>query len=797
MFLLHAEGNLRHVSFDPATFSIPGAVLSASGNLSWTNGLAGHLEISERDNSLAVSGAYRDGFDLAGTLSLPGLSRWLPALSGSLGGTWRLAGPAASPSIDLFLGGRNLAFSNLVYASSARLEAHLPQWGSAPGGARLEIDGLSLPSAKLAVSSLLAEAEGNLSAHRANLSARGDGFSASAALSGSLSPNVPAAWTGALDRASLSADGFDVALESPTPLDWLPETRQLRAAPHRWLHADSSLAAQSPLLLGPGGSAAFALDNLDLAEFNRFLPGSLRLEGRLDARAAAEWSPQLRPEASLRASLRDALVRIPVADDVFDDGSPAPALAFDAANLEILLAQSNLAAQARLRSPDLGALKLQADFPLQPGNRPLDGSGLLEIDSLDLSLAKPFLPALRSLSGKIDASLRLSGNPRHPLLHGSLSLTNGFVEAADFPVAFDSVGLAARFLGDRSEWTGGFRSGNGSAAVEGSLDLSGSAWQADFRLAGQRLDLAYGTLAAFQATPDLRLLASPRSFSLAGSVSVPRADVALRQLPDSGVRPSPDVVYADPPTGAPAPPPAPPSAWSNSIDVEIALGDKVSISGHGLAGRLAGNLRIQRSGPAAPRAYGEIRIEDARYRAYGQRLDVRRGQFLFAGPLDRPNLSVEAVRDIPAFDVVAGLRVEGLPDALQTSLFSEPPLPDDEILAYLLLGRPLERGESDGGGAMLANAAIALGVAKGGHPAAAIAERLGVENFQLDAADSGDGTQIVLSGQLTPRLALSYGVGVFDAANTLTARYRLARRLYLEAVSGLESSLDLLYYFSF
>ena len=795
VLLLHAEGNLRHISIDPATFSIPGAVLSASGNVSWTNGIAGHLAIAERDNSVAVSGAYRDGFDLAGTLSLPGLSRWLPALSGSLGGTWRLAGPAASPSLDLFLGGRNLAFSNLVSASSARLEAHLPHWGSAPGRARLEIDGLSAPSAKLAASSLRAAVDGDLSGHRAEFSLRGDAFGVYAALSGALAPNAPLAWTGALDRASAAVDGFEIALESPAILDWLPDTRQLRAAPHRWLHADASLSAQSPLLLGARGSAAYALDNLDLAEFNRFLPDALRLEGRLDARAAAEWSPDRRPAASLQAALRDSLVRILVADDVFDHDSPAPALAFDLANLEIILAQTNLAAQARLRSPDLGALKLQADFPLQPGAAPLDGSGLVEIQSLDLALAKPFVPALRSLSGKIDAAVRLSGNPRRPLLHGSLSLTNGFAEAADFPVAFDSVALAVRFLGDRSECSGGFRSGNGAATIDGSADLSGNSWQADFRLAGQRLDLAYGTLATFQATPNLRLLASPRSLEITGSVSVPRADVALQQLPDSAVRPSPDVVYVDSPTGAPAP--AAPSAWSNSVDVEIALGDKVAISGHGLSGRLAGNLRIQQSGSAAPRAYGEIRIEDARYRAYGQRLDVRRGQFLFAGPLDRPNLSVEAVRDVPAFDVVAGLRVEGLPDALQTSLFSEPALPDDEILAYLLLGRPLERGESDGGSAMLANAAIALGVAKGGHPAAAIAERLGVENFQLETADGSDGTQIVLSGQVTPRLALSYGVGVFDAANTLTARYRLARRLYLEAVSGLESSLDLLYYFSF
>jgi translocation and assembly module TamB len=44
---------------------------------------------------------------------------------------------------------------------------------------------------------------------------------------------------------------------------------------------------------------------------------------------------------------------------------------------------------------------------------------------------------------------------------------------------------------------------------------------------------------------------------------------------------------------------------------------------------------------------------------------------------------------------------------------------------------------------------------------------------------------------------MSYGVGVFQPGNELTLRYRLARNLYLQAVTGLESALDLLYSFEF
>ena len=66
---------------------------------------------------------------------------------------------------------------------------------------------------------------------------------------------------------------------------------------------------------------------------------------------------------------------------------------------------------------------------------------------------------------------------------------------------------------------------------------------------------------------------------------------------------------------------------------------------------------------------------------------------------------------------------------------------------------------------------------------------------RLDALTEGSGatTSVVASGELSERLSLRYGVGVFAPANTIALRYELTKRLYLEAASGLASSLDLFY----
>jgi translocation and assembly module TamB len=74
-----------------------------------------------------------------------------------------------------------------------------------------------------------------------------------------------------------------------------------------------------------------------------------------------------------------------------------------------------------------------------------------------------------------------------------------------------------------------------------------------------------------------------------------------------------------------------------------------------------------------------------------------------------------------------------------------------------------------------------------------LAQRLGIQDFQLDTEGTGVGTSVVATGRLTERLALRYGVGVFEPSNTIALRYQLTRRIFLEAASGLASSLDLFY----
>ncbi|MNP37126.1 Translocation and assembly module TamB [compost metagenome] len=106
----------------------------------------------------------------------------------------------------------------------------------------------------------------------------------------------------------------------------------------------------------------------------------------------------------------------------------------------------------------------------------------------------------------------------------------------------------------------------------------------------------------------------------------------------------------------------------------------------------------------------------------------------------------------------------------------------EQALSYLILGRPLNSG---GDGNAVGQAALAMGLSGSAPVASELAQRLGLKDLQLD--DGG------ATGQITERLSIRYGLGVLEPTSVVALRYELTKRLYLEAASGLASSLDLFY----
>lgn len=103
-----------------------------------------------------------------------------------------------------------------------------------------------------------------------------------------------------------------------------------------------------------------------------------------------------------------------------------------------------------------------------------------------------------------------------------------------------------------------------------------------------------------------------------------------------------------------------------------------------------------------------------------------------------------------------------------------------------------------GGGvdSALTTALIGMSLGRTGGAVGSIGEAFGIDDLTLDTAGAGDDSQVAVSGQLTDDLRISYGVGIFSPIAELTLRYTLWRNLYVQAVSGTNQAVDLIYTFT-
>jgi translocation and assembly module TamB len=231
--------------------------------------------------------------------------------------------------------------------------------------------------------------------------------------------------------------------------------------------------------------------------------------------------------------------------------------------------------------------------------------------------------------------------------------------------------------------------------------------------------------------------------------------------------------------------------WLITSSVRVTLGDRVHFYGFGFEGRLGGGLLLEDEPGQLTRATGEITIPEGIYSAYGQRLEVENGRILYTGsPLTNPGVDVRAVRKVD--NVTAGVHVKGPLNQLKLEIFSIPAMSQTDALAYLLLGGPIENASNEDG-AMLSKAALALGLSGGDTIARSLANRFGVDVMRIESSNQGDQAALVVGRYLSPKIYVSYGVGLIERVNTITLRYMVSRKWQIEVESGEYQGADILY----
>ncbi|MGC5703715.1 translocation/assembly module TamB [Pseudomonas sp. NFXW11] len=736
------------------------AVLQAKADGAGQHWQLNALDIRLGDNSIKGQGSLQEKLAAQLEIKLPRLGQLWPQLRGQLNGRVDLAGTLNAPQGKAELTGQQLAFAD-NHLQNLKLDAHLDRAQKA----QLDLKGSGIQVGDTQLGSLTLAGQGDIKQQKLQLDLQGPLLKLALGVDGTLDQGN---WRGRLASGEIQSGGQDWKLQNPAKLERLANGT-LNFGAHCWASGDASLCGEDQRLM-PDPKLRYHLKRFPIDSLAQWLPKDFAWKGLLNADIQLDL-PASGPKGQILLDASGGTLRVKDKEQWLD-------FPYQTLKLDSRLSPRRIDNQLQFDGGKLGQLMLQAQINPLAKNKPL--SGEFRLSGLDLSVVRPFVPMVEKLAGNLDGSGRLSGGLLAPQVTGNLQLSGGQVSGSELPVSLEDLQLTAQIMGESVRLDGGWKSGKaGQGSLNGTIAW-GRALRVDLALKGTQLPVTVEPYAALEVAPDLKISLQDDKLAIAGKVLIPKGQITVRELPPSTVKVSEDTVIVGQQTDEGKKP----MAMAMDIDVDVGR-EKLGFSGFGLTANLQGHVHIGDNMDTR----GELWLNDGRYRAYGQRLSVRRARLLFAGPIDQPYLDIEAVRQTD--NVIAGIRLSGSAEQPTTQIFSEPAMSQEQALSYLVLGRPLSSGSEDNN--MLAQAALGLGLMGSSELTGGIAKNLGIQDFQLDTQGSGNNTSVVASGAISEKLSLRYGVGVFEPASTIALRYKLSKKVYLEAASGFASSLDIFY----
>ena len=728
-----------------------------------------HLDLTSADNRITASGSIEKSWDITAQATLPDMAALLPGWEGALDLSGRIQGKRDQPQLAATVTAQQLTGPSLAIDTLAG-EVQL-QWSeSARQSAMIKMQAVELAGQRYADATL--DFSGSVHRHQLRLSASGKETAIDLQLAGDWIDDV---WQGEILAADWQYPGTGPwSLQQPVKAELgaqrvlLPETC--------WKQDSARLCMQAQGNPEKQLSPHVQLSNFPLATLGALSGSPLTFTSLVDATLAATVDAG-------NVTFADLLVNLGAGSVKFDDPIAPSDSHIRQGMLRALLNDKGVTGNAVLDISDADYLRANLHLPgYQPGitpweKQPLDLSFSGELH--DLLFVEYLLDEVGSYEGTVVANFEGKGTLGQPRLSGSASITDSTFEIDDLGIRLTSLDLQLQSKADGLVITGSCDSGEGSVQLNGAVNIVDIAhWEAEVSLQGSDFEIMHLPEAIINVSPDLNASITPPELQLSGEVRVPFArlrpqDVSTR----SGVSSDVIIIEAHQDTRT-----EPAERWQVSSDIRLSLGDDVDIRGLGLQGDLLGSVDLLDRPGQATTAQGKLSIERGSYEVYGRRLDISRGRLLFSGgPVDNPGLDFEASRQVN--DVTAGIRAKGTLKVPEITLFSDPAMPDSEIISYIAFGRPQsEIGQGEGS---MADAGL---VAGGNMLTGILGTSMGLEEFGVESGATLQEASMVLGTYLSPSLYVRYRTGLYDAISEFEVRYEFSRRWSVRTITSVEHS---------
>ncbi|HSR13137.1 MAG TPA: translocation/assembly module TamB domain-containing protein, partial [Thermodesulfobacteriota bacterium] len=548
---------------------------------------------------------------------------------------------------------------------------------------------------------------------------------------------------------------------------------------------------------------------LDLSVFQRFLPERLFLYGRANGQIEGVLSAGDRLEVSGNLQIAQGNLSWKEETGLISAGLNHSSLDFTwkgdklRGNVDLTLLEYGF-----LRGEFLVPFSSRPPFQFVP-------SGALQVVLRGQAREKGLLSALfptvvEESKGKLDISLQAGGTWAEPALRGSLDVTEAGAYLPSLGIRVEDVSTHCRLQGNElSVESLQARSGPGTLSGTAALHLkNGGIERFEGTLTGDRFQILYRPDIRIQSSPKLNFQGTAERISVRGEILLPAVQVYEVGGPGT-VKTSPDVIIVDEP-------PRRESRRTLDVQVKIVMGDDVRVKAGGIDTRLGGSVDFKMAGLNTEdmTARGEIKTLEGTFIGYGLEMRIDRGRVIYDGGLvDNPGLDILALKksvELQREDIRVGVAVLGTLKKPNVKLYSQPAMKDEDILSYLLVGRPYDPKQGNLGLLVKGAAGLLSGASPG------VVDRLkgelGIDTLDIQAGTSTAPTgttplssalpagtsefqrSLVTVGKyLTPQLYVSYGYSVFTNEQLLTLRYQISKRWEVETRRGNALGIDLFY----
>jgi len=751
---------------------LAGYQLQGGGTVTYRDGrlLVSNLQVNNGANRLVVDGTVTEQLDLQIVVEGADLERLYEPLRGDVTLSGRLSGTRVEPVVD----GR-LAATALHY--------HGYGLQSGTGTIRFGHDGPETIDVFLQVQGLTGEGltaehgslrvAGSRGDHRVDLDLGGAAGHLEATLAGALAEGWR--WAGTLRETEFISNDYGDWRQSGAA-DCLLAADQVEVDGLCIASGASSLCTDAAWRASGDWSAELSSLRLTLGDLHGWGVPNSPLAGTVEGSVSVAGRGALLKRAA--GTLFAAELDVNVGEHGW-----YPDLHWSDSRLDIELTGATLSARLSSHFSDDSLLTarlaidgltgLDADF------RQLPISGRVQLEDVDPEPLAPLTDDYLLPSGRLTADLRIGGELRAPSLSGRVDLDDGEIGFPELGIALNDLHGTVHGRGERLTVELRGRSGSGTARGSGELVFPDSGWRGDFQIDGDDCLLVDQSEMMIVASPEIELAIGPDGGSLSGRVHISEALVQPEEMRGS-VSPSSDVVFVDQDQET--------SAWPFRFSVDISLGEKVRVEGYGVDAMLTGGLLVKDIPDQGMTGRGELMVDSGTFTLYGQPLQISRGQCTgpahFQGAAFGPD------------GAVVGVKVSGSAQNYHLELFSQPTMAENDIVAYLLLDKPIAAAGDENGRGIVNEAITAVGLAAGNDILGDITGFMPIDDLHLEGSADQGGASLVLGKRLTDDLSISYDFNLFEHAAAFRVRYEFGRGFSVQSRNSIESNgVELLYSF--